>query len=105
MNEVAYHAILRRLGVAPASRSFQQAPDHPNLASRLIAFRDQLAAWVVSGRPAVPILGLPGVEMRAGSCISCGEPLSEGQTWRCAPCLAAVQIVLGLATSPDELAG
>lgn len=32
-----------------------------------------------------------------GRCISCSDSLGDGQTWRCAPCLTAVRLALGLA--------
>ena len=95
MNEVAYQAILRRLGVVSPTA------EPPELAPRFVAFRRQLADWTASGRLAVPLLGFPGVEARADCCIGCGEPLAEGRTWRCRPCLTAVHAVLGM-TCPSE---
>jgi hypothetical protein len=101
MNEVAYRAILRQLGVVPSTSELTTA-ESPGLATRVGAFRRQLGDWTASGRVAVPLFGLPGVEVRPGSCIGCGEPLAEGRTWRCGPCLAAVNVVLGLAEVRDD---
>ena len=95
MNELAYRAILQQLGVA-ATAGVSSTAEVPGLADRLVAFRGQLAEWTASGRLGVPLLGLPGVGVLAGACIGCGEPLAEGRTWRCEPCLAAVHVVLGL---------
>lgn len=74
------------------------APD--GLGDRVAAFRQQLDEWTASGRFGAPLLGLPGVEVRAGACISCGEPLTKGQTWRCPLCVRAVEVVLGLDPAP-----
>jgi TubC N-terminal docking domain len=67
---------------------------------RAEAFRQQLNEWTASGRFGAPLLGLPGVEVRTGSCVSCGVTLGEEQTWRCRLCVRAVKVVLGL--SPLE---
>jgi hypothetical protein len=63
---------------------------------RTVAFRDQLDRWTRARRSGVPLLHLPGVESRPGGCLSCGEALASGRTFRCAPCVAAVEAVLGL---------
>src|SRR5262245_19098278 len=98
MNEAAYRAILRRLGVEPGGAGEAAPPDSDaaETARRADAFRRQADEWAGSGRHGVPLVGLPGVDVRAGACISCGEALAQGRTWRCAICLRAVQIVLGL---------
>jgi hypothetical protein len=102
MNEAAYRAILRQLGVVPSTSGASPTAESPGLSDRLVAFRRQLAEWTASGRLAVPLFGLPGVEVRAGACIGCGEPLAEGRTWRCGPCLAAVYVVLGLPPASED---
>ena len=102
MNDAAYHAILRRLGVEPA------APPPTGLvfsvwtplAARVTAFRRQLEAWTATGAPGVPVLALPGVEPRAGTCVGCGEPLAPDQAWRCVTCVEAVRVALGLPADP-----
>jgi hypothetical protein len=61
--------------------------------ARLLA--QQYREWARSGRAAIPLLVVPGApEPRAGSCISCGEP--SGDSWRCHPCLDAVELALGI---------
>lgn len=67
------------------------------VASCVAAFRAQLDAWVTSGRLGVPLLGLPGVPITAGQCVGCGDARLDGRPWRCALCLRAVELVLGLA--------
>src|SRR5262245_3591518 len=68
----------------------------PEVAARVAAFHSQLARWTHARRSGVPLLGLPGVEVQAGRCLSCGEPLAPGRTYRCVPCVAAVEALLGL---------
>jgi hypothetical protein len=74
----------------------------PSLASteavalRVAAFRDQLRAWPASGCPGAPFLHLPGrPDPGAGHCAGCGDAL-PGRMYRCAPCVRAVETVLGL---------
>jgi hypothetical protein len=86
----------REVPIVPAAAP----PDPAEVALRVAVFRQQLDAWTASSRLAVPLLGLPDVEVRAGACISCGEPLAEGRTWRCALCLRAVELTLGLECTP-----
>jgi hypothetical protein len=64
--------------------------------ARVAAFRLQLDRWTRARRSGVPILAMPGVEVQAGRCLSCADPLAPGRTFRCAPCVAAVEAVLGL---------
>jgi hypothetical protein len=95
MNEEVYRAILARLGVTP-SRPAPGAASRPLAPpSRVEIFRAQLDAWRRAGRLGFPLFVLPDVEIRPGHCMSCGAPLEAGRTWRCAPCLAAVEEVLG----------
>lgn len=68
----------------------------PELTRRVEAFRVQLAEWTASGRAGAPVFGLPGVAVAIGQCVGCGETLAEGRTWRCAPCVRAVELALGL---------
>lgn len=103
MNEAAYHAILRRLGIEPSpSPSVPSGPreaDRPPLADRVTAFRQQLAEWVSSGRLGVPVLTLPGVEAVRSpdvwGCLSCAAPIPTDRL-RCDPCRQAVELALGL---------
>src|SRR5207249_2660364 len=51
-------------------------------------------SWVeVIHRP-IPPLSLPGVVVSAGGCQLCGDPLKPGRTYRCAPCVDAMNLVL-----------
>jgi hypothetical protein len=63
---------------------------------RLEAFRVQLHDWRTAGRIGVPVFGLPGITIRADHCLSCGSPLIAGRPYRCAPCVQAVEAVLGM---------
>jgi hypothetical protein len=87
-------AILQLLGASPAA-------DDPEVARRVDAFRAQLAAWTAEDRLGVPLLALPDAPpIRAGACVGCGGvPVG---TWRCAPCLRAVERVLGLSLANPE---
>jgi hypothetical protein len=97
MNEAAYHAILQRLGVEPISPgpAAPAGPASPGVTDRVAAFRRQLVEWTASGRIGAPVLGL-GVAVALGSCVGCGETLAAGRAWRCAACVQAVEVVLGL---------
>ncbi len=98
MNEEAYRAILRRLGVEPAMPVPMGSPE---LARRVAAFRQQVEAWALSGRLGVPLLTLPDAPApQLGHCVSCGEPIPEGR-WRCALCLQAVHLALGMEPPRD----
>jgi hypothetical protein len=73
-------------------------------AQRVEAFEAQLAEWTAAGRtgagrwtvPVVPVLALPGVIPTAGGCVSCGVALAAPEGWRCATCLAALYLALGM---------
>jgi hypothetical protein len=68
-------------------------------------FREQLekwTRWTRARRSGVPLLGLPDVGVQAGRCLSCGDPLASGRAYRCAPCVAAVEAVLGLRPVLDD---
>ncbi len=108
MNVTRYHEILRGMGYTPvdaekcgcgsckvAGGCQESATTVPEpLMARVAAFRAQLAAWVASGRCAVPLLVLPDAPApQEGRCWSCGDPVASGR-WRCAPCLEAVELVL-----------
>src|SRR3989442_103026 len=97
MNDAAYHAILRRLGVEPSAPvpTPSAEVDGP-LAVRVAAFRDQIQAWTSTGESGVPLLTLPGAALIQGACAGCGADLAAESTWRCPVCVAAVQLVLGL---------
>ena len=69
--------------------------DWGEIGRRIEAFRCQLKDW--SG-PGVLLLALPGAEGTDGHCVSCGESLEAGRSWRCHYCESAVRIVLGLST-------
>jgi hypothetical protein len=56
------------------------------------AFAAQLAG--LGPRDPIPILALPHEHDGPGLCISCGDALGLGQTWRCQPCLDVVRLVL-----------
>jgi hypothetical protein len=58
-------------------------------------FREQINAWAMSGRPAVPAVVVPDRPTTATGCTSCGEPLRQG-TWRCPNCTAALYEALCL---------
>ena len=68
-------------------------------------------AWRVAElRPKVPATGpIPILIVREGDfardcCLSCGEPLATGQSWRCGLCLRAINQVLaeGDAGEPQD---
>jgi hypothetical protein len=85
---------------APASPSAGTEGPSPALgpdavAARVAAFRAQLERWTRARRSGIPLLHLPGVESCLGACLSCGEPLDPGRRYRCRPCVAAVEAVLG----------
>lgn len=102
MNEGAYRAILKRLGVEPPARRAAQSGGDPELARRVAAFRRQLEAWTPSGRPGVPLLTLPDAPTPLlRHCVSCGEPIPE-DCWRCELCLRAVELALGLERRRSE---
>jgi hypothetical protein len=61
---------------------------------RVAAFRCELEEWAGAGRVGIPLLRLSDVEPAAGACISCGEPLGSGRSWRCPTCEQAVAKVL-----------
>jgi hypothetical protein len=95
--------------VAPLSRELMDSRvPHVSAASvvvaelspRVAAFRQQLDEWTASGRLGAPVLALPAVGVALGRCVSCAATLAEGRTWRCALCLRAVEVVLGLAAPP-----
>lgn len=71
-------------------------PSVSEIARRADAFREQLKRWTASKRVGVPILALSDVEPGDGDrrCISCGERLSPGRSWRCDVCVVAVNRVL-----------
>jgi hypothetical protein len=69
--------------------------DWEEIGRRIEAFRCQLKDW---RGPGVLLLALPGVESGDGHCVSCGESLEAGRSWRCHYCESAVRIVLGLST-------
>ena len=65
-------------------------------AHRVAAFRAQLADWAAAGRIGAPLLTLPDAPApQLGHCVSCGAPITDGP-WRCATCLAALDLTLGL---------
>jgi hypothetical protein len=102
VNEAAYHAILRRLGVEPIGTGRPAPPaSELELARRTSAFRQQLAEWTASGRLGAPVFSLPGLVVTLGRCVGCGEMLAEGGVWRCPTCLRAVEQVLGLSPLED----
>jgi len=94
VDHAAYLAILRRLGVEPDASPIA-GPSDP-LAWRVAAFRRQLGEWLAAGRLGVPLLTMPGVALAESACVGCGEPLSDGRSWRCPDCVEAVRIALGL---------
>lgn len=72
------------------------------VARRVKALRRQLAEWVASGRPGVPLLVLPEAPAPTlGRCVSCGEPVTEGCCWRCDTCRQAVRVVLGMVPTEE----
>jgi hypothetical protein len=87
----------RYRGPAIALAKVKQSPDAARqVLRRAAAFRTQLEAWRGSSRIGVPVLVLPEAPVPTiGQCISCGEPIAA-QAWRCAVCLLAVELVLGL---------
>jgi hypothetical protein len=69
--------------------------------SALLAAEDADVAWRVEAmRPQVPRRGaIPMLVAREqapepGCCVSCGEHLNEGVTFRCSPCARAAWVVL-----------
>jgi hypothetical protein len=69
---------------------------------RLLGGDDDVAWRLEAMRPQVPRSGtIPVLLARPeaknaprGTCVSCGDPLSEGRRSRCAPCVSAVERVL-----------
>jgi hypothetical protein len=74
----------------------------PALASRVAAFSAQLTEWTASGPLGAPVFGLPGVAVALGQCVGCGETLTEGRAWRCAVCVRAVELTLGLTPLEED---
>ncbi len=99
MNEDAYRAILRRLGVDQDRPQGEHHEEDSELTRRVAAFRRLIEGWAHAGKAGVPLIVLPDApEPRLGSCISCGAPIQK-DGWRCSLCLRAVEIVLGLPPS------
>jgi len=89
MNEEAYHAILRRLGVERTAHP--ATPEN----RRVVAFRRQFEEWKLANRPGVPLLTLPDAPRpEIGRCVSCGETTRD--EWRCTACLRALHVALSL---------
>lgn len=60
---------------------------------RAQAFEEQMLGWLEEARLGVPVLTLlEPQDIRAGRCISCGDPIPTG--WRCDPCCEAIATVL-----------
>jgi hypothetical protein len=71
---------------------------------RAQAFRRQIDEWAASNGPGVPVLVLPeSPAPKLGRCISCGCPIADG--WRCAVCLEAIHVALGLADTENKEPG
>jgi hypothetical protein len=123
VNEVAYRAILTRLGVVPAtaepSQDAEGEASTPSPGARVPAdVREMLpqpaTLGLAPGMPAevyrrslmfrhqveqsaggpLPLPILSGVDAKPGQCISCGDVLPAGRAHRCAVCLAAVCLAL-----------
>ncbi len=62
----------------------------PEVLRRVKVFRAQMEQWP---RP-VPLLRLPDIEPRIGTCLSCGGELPQGRENRCDLCVRAAHIVL-----------
>jgi hypothetical protein len=84
----------------------QGVSEADEVARRAAVFRARVAEHHARGRAGAPVLTLldtppPGdlPPVRPGRCISCDAALdaaAPGRTWRCTPCLRAVEQVLDL---------
>lgn len=59
---------------------------------RLTAMLDQMARWQGGGIPF--LVARREVEVRAGDCLSCGQPLPPDRNWRCAACVEAATLAV-----------
>jgi hypothetical protein len=104
-------------GVLSCSAGFLQDAsrllDHKRDVVRLLAspialeraevFSRQIADWIAEQRPGVPTVASPGIDVHElGRCISCGERLPSGRTWRCHDCLVAFTIALDDDLDPGD---
>jgi hypothetical protein len=104
-------------GVLSCSAGFLQDAsrllDHKRDVVRLLAspialeraevFSRQIADWIAEQRPGVPTVALPGIDVHElGRCISCGERLPSGRTWRCHDCLVAFTIAFDDDLDPGD---
>jgi hypothetical protein len=86
---------------AQANLAQQLLEQKPVVLALLAAEEAELAWRIAAMRPPVPQSGpIPFLVAReaplaAGQCLSCGEPLAAGRTYRCALCVRAAQVVLG----------
>lgn len=108
---------LRRRGLAltPEGVHLRVAPKSrltPALREAIAASRDELLALLLAEAPQVawrieamqeqpppagpiPFLVARDTLVRSGACLSCGDLLAEGQTYRCPPCVQAATVVVG----------
>lgn len=84
------------------TRSHGAGTAHPSVARRAHAFRTQVETywrqlaehWPQAKHLPIPPLVLPGVVAAPGTCELCGEPITPGRTYRCSPCVEAINLVL-----------
>ena len=78
----------------PAAPGQQGASlDAEGLRVRVAAFRQQIEAWIGSGRLGVPLLALADAPPpEPGRCVSCGAALEPDECWRCPTCVVAVYL-------------
>jgi len=69
--------------------------DEPEISWRVEAMLSQ-----IPDKGAIPFLvAREAVEPQAGCCLSCGEPLNQGNAYRCAACGRAANLALGMSLS------
>lgn len=78
-----------------SSRERSEQSEGTPIAERAAIFRQVIDDWVRSGRIALPVVALPDApNLGHGYCVSCAVSLVEDETWRCATCVAALNVVL-----------
>ena len=96
--------------IAILKQEASPTPDHVDTSSdgqsaieaRATAFLDQVEkywrqldeTWADAKHRPIPPLVLPGPVAAPGTCELCGEPLTDGHTYRCSVCVKAVNLML-----------
>ena len=76
----------------------------PLLQEKEIFWRVEAMSHQVRSRGSIPFLVARETPFVGGRCLSCGDALSEGQLYRCQPCMQAAIAVIShrLDPAPDE---